>query len=67
MKSPTDAELLDVIEQFVTTRQIPPTRFGMDAMSDGALLPQLRAGRSLSLKNVQRILSYIHSFDQAAA
>jgi hypothetical protein len=54
-----DDTLLAQIEQFIVEHGIKPSRFGLDAMSDGALIPQLRCGRSLSLKNAHRVLRYM--------
>jgi hypothetical protein len=34
----------------------------LDAMGDGALIPQLKAGRSLSLKNAEKVLSFMAKY-----
>lgn len=57
--SDADAALLAKIEAFLTTSGIKPSRFGLDTMKDGALVAQLRAGRSLSLRNAEKILDHI--------
>ena len=59
MNALTDATLIARIEHFLDRTKMKPTRFGLDAMGDGALLNQLRAGRSLSLKNAEKVLKFI--------
>ena len=57
---PSDEELLLNIEAFLQLPGAPsPTRFGIEAMREGGLVASLRAGRSLSLKNVSKVLSYM--------
>lgn len=63
----TDKLLLSQIEAFIETHGIAPSRFGLDAMGDGALIPQLRAGRSLSLKNAERVLRFMDAYPAAEA
>lgn len=58
-KVPTDAELLARVDDFLDRSGMKPTRFGLDAMGEGGLVKSLREGRSLSLKNVHRILDFI--------
>lgn len=55
----TDQDLLDRVNAFLEETGIPPTRFGLDALGDGALVKQLREGRSLSLRNVNKVWSYM--------
>ncbi|WP_298691763.1 hypothetical protein [uncultured Sphingomonas sp.] len=56
----TDATLLAEIEAFIEEHEIKPSRFGLDAMGDGALVFQLRTGRrSLRLKSAERVLAHI--------
>lgn len=61
----TDAKLLTQIEAFINQHDIAPSRFGLDAMGDGALIPQLRNGRSLTLKNAERVLRFMASYSDA--
>jgi len=65
----TDAQLLERIDAFLAVTDMKPSRFGLDAMGDGALISQLRAGRSLSLRNVERVVRFMdsHQPTQAAA
>lgn len=58
----TDKALLDRIEKFITDHDMRPSRFGLDAMGDGALIPQLRAGRSLSLRNAERVVKFMDGY-----
>jgi len=58
-KVPTDAELLGRVDDFLDRSGMKPTRFGLDSMGEGGLVKSLREGRSLSLKNVHRILDFI--------
>jgi hypothetical protein len=54
------ALLLREIEGFLRVSGMAPTRFGLEAMGDGALVSQLRAGsRSLTVKNADKVLEYI--------
>jgi hypothetical protein len=55
----TDEQLLRQIDAFLDETGMKPTRFGLAAMEDGNLLAGLRAGRSPSLKNAERILSFM--------
>jgi hypothetical protein len=36
-----------------------PTRFGRETMADGSLVQHLRAGRSLSLANANKVMNFI--------
>lgn len=62
----TDTQLREQIEAFLERTGMAPSRFGLDAMGDGALLPQLKAGRSLSLKNAERVVRFMSEYDDTA-
>lgn len=62
----TDHELLERIEAFLDRSGLSPTRFGLEAMSEGGLVASLHRGRSLSLKNVNKVLRFIAEQDAAA-
>lgn len=62
MKIITDAELLEQIERFIAKHEMKPSRFGLEAMGDGALIPQLKDGRSLSLRNAQRVANFMATY-----
>lgn len=62
----TDHALLEKIEQFIAKHEMRPSRFGLDAMGDGALIPQLRAGRSLSLRNAERVIKFMEAYGEAS-
>lgn len=61
MKIMTDDELLAEVEKFLDRTKMPHTRFGREVMADGALVQHLREGRSLSLKNANKVLNFIAS------
>ena len=65
MEMITDAELLRRIDAFVADNAkhgMTQTRFGREAMADGALIPLMREGRSLSLKNAEKVLRYMADY-----
>lgn len=62
MQMLTDTELLAKIDEFLTAQDMKPSRFGLEAMGDGALIPQLRAGRSLTLKNAARVMDFMSTY-----
>jgi hypothetical protein len=69
MEMLTDQRLLEQIEQFLKEHDVAPSRFGRDVMGDGALVQHLRAGRSLSLKNAEKVVRFMEAYQpqQAAA
>lgn len=62
MQMLTDNELLAKIDEFLASQDMKPSRFGLEAMGDGALVAQLRAGRSLTLKNAARVMSFMAEY-----
>lgn len=58
----TDAELLEQIERFLAHSGMTQTRFGVATMKDGALVEQLRAGRSLTLRNAERVTRFMAEY-----
>lgn len=58
----TDTDLLERIDVFLAAHGMAPSRFGLETMGDGALVSQLREGRSLSLKNAARVLSFMSTY-----
>jgi hypothetical protein len=68
MTFPTDAVLLEQIEQFLTKTKMKPSRLGLEAIADGALVFQLREGRrSLTLKSAEKIVNYMTAYEAAKA
>lgn len=61
----TDEELLRQINTFLADAKMSPTRFGLGAMDDGNLIAGLKAGRSPSLKNAERILRFMADYRQS--
>lgn len=62
MQIMTDAELLAAVEDFLARSGMKPTRFGREVMADGALVQHLRAGRSLSLTNANKLLTFMTEY-----
>lgn len=58
----TDAELLEHVEDFLVKTGMAQTRFGREVMADGALVQHMRAGRSLSLTNVNKVLDFMAAY-----
>lgn len=69
MEIPTDADLVARVDEFLARTGMAPTRFGREVMGDGALVQHLRAGRSLSLSNANKLVSFMatHRGESAAA
>ncbi len=57
----TDEAVLERVEQFLATSGMSPTRFGLEAMSEGGLVNSLRRGRSLTLRSANRVLTFIET------
>ncbi len=55
----TDAQLLEEVDRFLSRTEMAPTRFGLEALSDGGLVKGLREGRSLSLKNAAKLVAFM--------
>jgi len=65
MKLITDAELLAAIDDFLRRHpNVSTTRFGLATMRDGALVEQLRGGRSLSLRNANKVAVWMEDFEK---
>jgi hypothetical protein len=64
LQIPTDQELVDHINAFLRRSGMKPTRFGIEAMGEGNLFKSLQGGRSLSLKNANRIRDFIAAWDR---
>jgi len=62
MEKLTDDALLRQVDAFLKRTKLAPTRFGLEAMGDGALIKQLREGRSLTLKNANRVLDFMATY-----
>lgn len=42
-----------------------PTRFGREVMGEASLVARMRAGRSLSLSNANKLIRWIEAYDAA--
>jgi phage-related minor tail protein len=63
----TDAELLTRINAFLKEHELSRAAFGKATMSDPALVQMLEAGRSLSLKNVNKVLRWMAEYQPPVA
>lgn len=59
MKLIDDEELLAEVERFLADTSMAPTRFGREVMGEASLVARLREGRSLSLKNANKVWDFI--------
>jgi len=57
-----DHELLAKVEAFLVDSGMAPTRFGRDVMGEASLVTRLRDGRSLSLRNANKVMRFIESW-----
>ena len=55
--------LLAKISRVCEQHSIPPSRFGREAVGDPRLVGDLRAGRELRPRTIERINSYIASLN----
>ncbi|QJR00908.1 hypothetical protein HH800_01055 [Sphingobium yanoikuyae] len=62
----TDHDLLQHVEKFLSRTSMAPTRFGREVMGEASLVARMRAGRSLSLANANKLLSWIDAYDAAS-
>lgn len=68
MTFPSDADFLDRIEQFLTRTKMKPSRLGLEALSDGAVVFQLREGkRSLTLKSAEKLVNFMAAYEAERA
>lgn len=59
-------QLLPVIEKYLRTRNVAPTRFGRDAVRDPRFVLDLRNGREPRGRTVVRVLAFIDDQDRGA-
>ena len=62
MKIITDADLLAQVEAFLKRTRMAHTRFGRETMGDGSLVQHLRDGRSLSLRNAEKLVNFMMTY-----
>jgi hypothetical protein len=67
MEMPTAAQLLEKIEAFLVEHDVSPSRFGREATGESSLVFDLREGRSMTLKSVEKVAKYMASVSAAAA
>lgn len=56
--------LLREVEKFIRNREIPPTRFGRDALGDPRFVFDLRNGRDPRPRTVARVRAYLQECAQ---
>lgn len=61
----SDDQFKAEVERFIKAAGISATKFGREAIGDPNLVRDLRAGRSPSLKTVERVLDCIRRNDVA--
>lgn len=58
----TDDMLLAEVDTFLANTKMAPTRFGIEVLGDGGLVKGLRSGRSLSLRNAEKVVRFMASY-----
>lgn len=64
MTIPSEQELLAKIEEFLERTGMSPTRFGLEAMSEGGLVKSIREGRSVTLRKGRQILAFMTDYER---
>lgn len=60
----TDATLLAQVDAFLARTGMAPTRLGIKVLADGGLVKGMREGRSLSLRNAEKLIRFMESYQQ---
>lgn len=47
------------IERYLRARKMAPTRFGRDAVGDPCLIGEMRRGRRLRSKTIERVIAHL--------
>lgn len=63
----SDAQLLEQIEAYCARADLSLTTFGRLAIGDGNLVPNLRSGRSLTLKTARKVLDFMSQHSAGSA
>lgn len=58
----TDADILDDIERFIATHDIPPTSFGRRSIGDANLVENLKAGRELRRATRAKVRAFMSEY-----
>jgi hypothetical protein len=61
----TDAMLLEAVDAFLARNDMKPTRLGIEALGEGGLVKSIREGRSLSLRNAEKLVAFMEDYDRA--
>lgn len=62
-----EATLLDTVEAFLKRHDMPPTRFGIEALSDPNFVRELRNGREPRRRQRERAQDFINRYRAEAA
>jgi len=65
MQMPSDDDLLRRVEEFLVASEMAPTRFGREAMGEASLVARMREGRSLSLRNANKLIAFMDGHSAA--
>lgn len=57
-----DDILLQHVEEFLNETGMATTRFGREAMGEASLVARMREGRSLSLRNANKLLRFMEEY-----
>lgn len=60
----TGSEFKSRVEDFLKERNMPATRFGIDAMKDPGFVFRLRSGRVPSIDTVNRVVKFMDGAKQ---
>lgn len=63
----SDDDLLARVEAFLKQHDMAPTRFGRETMGEASLVARLRDGRSLSLRNANKLLDFMATYQPTEA
>lgn len=59
----SDDELLAQVDAFLARTGMAPTRLGREVMGEASLVARMRDGRSLSLRNANKLLEFMEAHD----
>lgn len=67
MQMLSDNDLLARVEAFLMKHDMAHTRFGREVMGEASLVTRLRDGRSLSLKNANKVIAFMDAYARSEA
>ncbi len=66
MDVPSHAEVVALVDSFLTRRDMKPSRFGRDALGEPQFVSQLRAGRMPGLVTLTKLRDFMRERDEIA-